>query len=170
MVSYRLRALEPGDLDALLRWENDPAHWVVGQRTSPYSRDSLKRYIAAASADFWEVGQIRFVLCTDASDEALGLVDVFQAKRLHRRAEVGVLIDSAHRGQRISGCGPELVTRLGRSPHAMLGQLHAEIYSDHLAAQKVFERAGFAQIGSWKNWVQTSEGPKDVTLWQWLSA
>ncbi|NDD47674.1 MAG: N-acetyltransferase [Flavobacteriia bacterium] len=144
MVSYRLRALEPGDLDALLRWENDPAHWVVGQRTSPYSRDSLKRYIAAASADFWEVGQIRFVLCTDASDEPLGLVDVFQAKRLHRRAEVGVLIDSEQRGKGLAG--------------------------DHLAAQKAFERAGFTQIGCWKNWVQTSEGPKDVTLWQWLSA
>jgi diamine N-acetyltransferase len=169
MVSYRLRALEPGDLDALLHWENDPAHWVVGQRTSPYSRDSLKRYITAASADFWEVGQIRFVLCTDASDEALGLVDVFHAKRLHRRAEVGLLIDPAHRGQGLAVVALNLLQDWAVQ-HAMLGQLHAEIYSDHLAAQKVFERAGFAQIGSWKNWVQTSEGPKDVTLWQWLSA
>ena len=169
MVSYRLRALEPGDLGALLRWENDPAHWVVGQRTSPYSRDSLQRYIAAASADFWEVGQIRFVLCTDASDEALGLVDVFQAERLHRRAEVGVLIDSAHRGKGLAVSALGLVQDWAVR-HAMLSQLYAEIYSDHLAAQNVFAHAGFVQVGCWKKWVQTSEGPKDVTLWQWLSA
>ena len=169
MVSYRLRALEPGDLDALLRWENDPAHWVVGQRTSPYSRDSLQRYIAAASADFWEVGQIRFVLCTDASDEALGLVDVFQAERLHRRAEVGVLVDSAHRGTGLAVSALGLVQDWAVR-HAMLSQLYAEIYSDHLAAQNVFAHAGFVQVGCWKKWVQTSEGPKDVTLWQWLSA
>lgn len=169
MVSYRLRALEPGDLDALLRWENDPAHWVVGQRTSPYSRDSLQRYIAAASADFWEVGQIRFVLCTDASDEALGLVDVFQAERLHRRAEVGVLIDSAYRGKGLAVSALRLVQDWAVR-HAMLSQLYAEIYSDHLAAQNVFAHAGFVQVGCWKKWVQTSEGPKDVTLWQWLSA
>ena len=169
MVRYRLRALEPGDLDALLRWENDPAHWVVGQRTSPYSRDSLQRYIAAASADFWEVGQIRFVLCTDASDEALGLVDVFQAERLHRRAEVGVLIDSAHRGKGLAVSALGLVQNWAVH-HAMLGQLYAEIYSDHLAAQKAFAHAGFTQVGCWKNWVQTPEGPKDVTLWQWISA
>ena len=169
MVSYRLRALEPGDLDALLRWENDPAHWVVGQRTSPYSRDSLQRYIAAASADFWEMGQIRFVLCTDASDEALGLVDVFQAERLHRRAEVGVLIDSAHRGKGLAVSALGLVQDWAVR-HAMLSQLYAEIYSDHLAAQNVFAHAGFVQVGCWKKWVQTSEGPKDVTLWQWLSA
>lgn len=169
MVSYRLRALEPGDLDALLRWENDPAHWVVGQRTSPYSRDSLQRYIAAASADFWEVGQIRFVLCTDASDEALGLVDIFQGERLHRRAEVGVLIDSAHRGKGLAVSALGLVQDWAVR-HAMLSQLYAEIYSDHLAAQNVFAHAGFVQVGCWKKWVQTSEGPKDVTLWQWLSA
>ena len=169
MVSYRLRALEPGDLDALLRWENDPAHWVVGQRTSPYSRDSLQRYIAAASADFWEVGQIRFVLCTDASDEALGLVDIFQGERLHRRAEVGVLIDSAHRGKGLAVSALRLVQDWAVR-HAMLSQLYAEIYSDHLAAQNVFAHAGFVQVGCWKKWVQTSEGPKDVTLWQWLSA
>ena len=126
MVRYRLRALEPGDLDALLRWENDPAHWVVGQRTSPYSRDSLQRYIAAASADFWEVGQIRFVLCTDASDEALGLVDVFQAERLHRRAEVGVLIDSAHRGKGLAVSALGLVQNWAVH-HAMLGQLYRRV-------------------------------------------
>ncbi len=125
----------------------------------PYSRDSLKRYIAAASADFWEVGQIRFVLCTDASDEALGLVDVFHAKRLHRRAEVGVLIDSAQRGKGLAVVA--LVWyKIGPFHHAMLGQLHAEIYSDHLAAQKAFERAGFAQIGCWKKWVQLRKVPR----------
>lgn len=166
MVTYQLRALEPGDIDALMRWENDPAHWVVGQRTSPYSRNSLERYIQAASADFWEAGQIRFVLCTVEHSDALGLVDVFQAKRLHRRAEVGVLIDPAHRQQGLATEALRLVQYWAKQ-HAMLGQLHAEIYQEHLAAQKAFAKAGFEQMGCLKHWVQTPEGPKDVTLWQW---
>jgi GNAT superfamily N-acetyltransferase len=39
----RLRTLESGDTDWLLRWENDPSHWIVSGTTIPYSRSVLQK-------------------------------------------------------------------------------------------------------------------------------
>ena len=38
-----LRAVEPEDLDALYRWENDSSLWIYGSTVSPFSRYLLKR-------------------------------------------------------------------------------------------------------------------------------
>ncbi|HAB31864.1 MAG TPA: GNAT family N-acetyltransferase [Cryomorphaceae bacterium] len=167
MVKVVLRALEPSDIEALLKWENDPAHWVVGQRSSPYSRDHLTRYVDASSRDFWEVGQVRFAVCTEEDSRPIGLVDVFGAKRLHCRAEVGLLIDPAMRGKGF-GLAALKALQLWAKEFAMLETLSAQIYTDHPAAISSFKKAGFVQQGTWLRWVKTPKGYKDVSLWQWL--
>ena len=43
MEGLSLRALEPEDLDCLVRWEAD--HVNAGLRVAPYSRSVLKRYL-----------------------------------------------------------------------------------------------------------------------------
>jgi diamine N-acetyltransferase len=68
MVGYRLRALETSDIEVLLEWENHPEQWEVSLRNTPYSRTVLEQYITAAAADFWEIGQVRFVLCEAGND------------------------------------------------------------------------------------------------------
>ncbi|MFZ9776826.1 MAG: GNAT family N-acetyltransferase, partial [Schleiferiaceae bacterium] len=60
MDGLTLRALEPEDLDQLVRWEAD--HADAGLRIAPYSRSVLKRYLDEAHRDFWEAEQVRFVL------------------------------------------------------------------------------------------------------------
>jgi diamine N-acetyltransferase len=61
MDGLSLRALEPEDLDLLMRWEAD--HVDAGLRVSPYSRAVLSRYLEESHRDFWDAGQVRFVLC-----------------------------------------------------------------------------------------------------------
>ena len=46
MAVVRLRAMEPEDLDALYRIENDRDVWDVGENNVPYSRYILHDYIA----------------------------------------------------------------------------------------------------------------------------
>ena len=92
-----LRPLEPSDIINLLKWENDPENWVLGIRTTPYSRHSLEKYILNSENDFWEVKQIRFAITQKSDGLCIGLIDIFDAQPLHLRAEVGILIDPKFR-------------------------------------------------------------------------
>ena len=166
MVTYRLRALEPGDLGVLLSWENNPSHWIAGQRSSPFSKDSLEKYIAASGRDFWETGQMRWVLCEAYADRPLGLIDVFGAKRIHLRAEVGILIAPEMRGQGLARAGMRLLQAWARD-YAMLETLSAQVYTDNAPALATFTQAGFTRSGTWQRWVKTPQGWKDVALFQW---
>ncbi|HAG34351.1 MAG TPA: GNAT family N-acetyltransferase, partial [Cryomorphaceae bacterium] len=106
MDGLKLRALEPEDLDQLVRWEAD--HVDAGLRVAPYSRAVLKRYLDESHRDFWEAEQVRFVLSA-ADGRALGLFDVFNAQPVHQRAEVALLVDPVFRGQGLGRQGLKLV-------------------------------------------------------------
>lgn len=54
MDGLSLRALEPEDLDLLVRWEAD--HADAGLRVAPYSRAVLSRYLEESHRDFWDAG------------------------------------------------------------------------------------------------------------------
>lgn len=169
MVTHRLRALELTDIETLLAWENHTDQWEVSLRTSPFSRSVLEQYITAAAADFWEIGQVRFVLCRSQDSSALGLVDVFNASALHSKAEIGLLINSEYRGQGLGPIALKLVQDWAIR-YAMLDQLYAQIFSDNLAAYKAFKKTGFGEIGRWKQWIKAPSGNKDVVLMQWIKA
>jgi len=167
MVGYRLRALETSDIEVLLEWENHPEQWEVSLRNTPYSRTVLEQYITAAAADFWEIGQVRFVLCEAGNDRPLGLVDVFDASPIHKKAEVGILIDSKLRGTGLGSCALKLIQAWARD-FAMLDQLYAQVFSENHAALRAFAKADFVEIGRWIRWIKTPKGEQDVTLLQWL--
>lgn len=57
-----LRAMEPEDLDALYRIENDRQLWNIGSTNVPYSRYALHNYIADAKNDIYIDGQIRMMI------------------------------------------------------------------------------------------------------------
>ena len=52
-----LRALEPSDIDVLLKIENDDRYWKYANRTEPYSRNLLQKYIEQQKQDIFEVRQ-----------------------------------------------------------------------------------------------------------------
>ena len=76
-----LRALEPDDLDFLFALENDPDLWAVSDTLAPVSLHALREYLAHAGADFYEVRQLRLVICE--ADEAVGTLDIFDFNPLH---------------------------------------------------------------------------------------
>lgn len=57
-----LRAVEPEDLDALYRWENDSSLWIYGSTVSPFSRYLLKQYIENYTADITRDKQLRLII------------------------------------------------------------------------------------------------------------
>ena len=77
-----LRALEPKDVDLLFDLENDVSLWKYSNRSQPYSRDLLQKYIANAHKDIFEIRQIKFTIIID-NDIAVGFIDLFDFEPLH---------------------------------------------------------------------------------------
>ena len=71
-----LRALEPEDLDELYSIENDRSLWDVGSANVPYSRYSLRSFIANTTNDIYADRQMRFVIAT-ADESVAGLAELF---------------------------------------------------------------------------------------------
>ena len=70
--NIRLRALEPEDLEWLYSVENDEELWQWGSSNVPYSRYSLKTYIAESRHDIYADGQLRLVIETEDEHLVLG--------------------------------------------------------------------------------------------------
>lgn len=162
MDGIKLRALEPDDLDQLVRWEED--HVESGLRVAPYSRAVLKRYLEESHKDFWEAEQVRFVL-SKADGMAIGLFDVFNANPIHLRAEVAMLVDPKFRGQGLGYKGLQLVERWAFS-RVGLKCLHAEVFTSNISAIRVFQACGYETAGLLKAWYRVGPEFRDVQIFQ----
>ena len=91
-----LRAMEPEDLDWLYAVENNREVWNVGNTNVPYSRYVLHDYIANATNDIYNDGQVRLIV-ENEEHELIGMVDVFDFNAQHRRAEVSIVVRKEYR-------------------------------------------------------------------------
>ena len=89
-----LRALEPEDLEFLYRLENDTTIWEISGTQKPYSKATLKKYLANAHLDVFEVKQLRLGICSSKDNSLLGLIDLFDFDPKNKRAGVGLIIQS----------------------------------------------------------------------------
>ena len=94
-----LRAVEPEDLDALYRWENDSSLWIYGSTVSPFSRYLLKQYIENYTADITRDKQLRLIIMRKESRQVIGAIDCFDYDITNRKAAIGLLIDPDHKRQ-----------------------------------------------------------------------
>ena len=94
-----LRAVEPEDLDALYRWENDSSLWIYGSTVSPFSRYLLKQYIENYTADITRDKQLRLIIMRKESRQVIGAIDCFDYDITNRKAAIGLLIDPDNKRQ-----------------------------------------------------------------------
>ena len=164
-ATIRLRALEPDDLDLLMRWENDPQTWRVSNTLAPYSRYVLRRYLEQSADDIFTTRQLKLVVVDKASSAAVGLVDLFDFEPYHRRAEIGVLVDAAFRRQGIATEAVRLTLEYAFG-HLHLHQVYCHVDENNTASCEMFLKAGFTQGGALKDWVCTGDGYCNALLLQ----
>lgn len=164
-----LRALEPEDIETLYRWENDTELWVDGSSLTPYSKFTIKQYIADSRQDIYQSRQLRLMitLC-ETPERTIGTVDLFDFDFFNQRAGVGILVDKEYRNQ---GYGVQALLLLKRYAFEFLNlhQLYAHIPVNNHASTAVFEKAGFENCGELKEWIRIGNRFKDVYLWQSIS-
>lgn len=167
--TIRLRALEPEDLELLYRWENNPELWSLGNTMSPYSRYILKEYIRESHRDIFEVKQLRLMIELCSTGAAIGTVDLYDFEPHHRRAGVGILIDSLY--QRNGFAAQAMCVLMDYAfKYLKLSQLYVHIPIGNEASKALFTRCGFVISGILKDWVMTENGYSDVLIMQKVKA
>lgn len=161
-ADIRLRALEPEDLELVYRIENDPAFWHFGASTVPYSRYTLRQYIASAQNDIYADGQVRLVI--EQGGVAVGLADLTNFDAIHLRAEIGLVILPEFQGQHIGEAAVKALCQYARALH--LHQLFAIIAVTNKPATRLFERLAFVPSTVLKDWLRSDDGFADVCVWQ----
>lgn len=163
-----LRSLEPEDLELLYTIENDPELWDKGTDTIPYSRYTLRQFIKETKNDLYVDRQLRLIVCLEETGESIGIIDLFYFEPHSLRAEIGITFLKSARGK---GFALRAVNLLIDYAFGVL-HLHsisAWVADDNERSCSLFTRAGFETTGAvLKDWLMTSEGYKDIIVYQRL--
>ena len=165
--NIHLRALESSDLEAMYRWENDPAVWGVSGTVAPFSREMLRAFIEQQQYDIWRTHQLRLVIARNDDATAVGAVDLFDFDPLNRRAGVGVLVADGERGRGYASEALALLVEYARDV-LMLNQLYCDIDTDNVACRALFSGCKFEECGLRRRWRLSSDGWRDVVMMQHL--
>ena len=166
MMNLRLRALEPEDLPYLYALENDSQLWQVSETVVPYSKMVLRSYLKQAHLPIYESRQLRLVICDQAQDTPVGLVDLYEYCPRNHRAGVGIVVfPESQRGKGIGQKALELVKTYAYE-QLHLCQLYALIGTENHPSIRAFEQVGFQQSGLKKHWLRTATGYQDVYFYQ----
>ena len=162
----RLRAVEPADIDAMYRWENDPAVWRVSGTLTPFSRHQLARFVEEQQFDLFQTRQQRLIIERLTDGAAIGTFDLFEIDPLNGRAGLGLLIYPAEaRGQ---GCATDalgIVCRYARDV-LRLHQLWGNAGAANAASRALLCSAGFREVGVKRDWNWSPEGYTDEIFYQ----
>ena len=161
----QLRAMEPEDLDFLYQVENAPESWDVANLTAPYSRYTIRQYLAAAQNDLYVDRQLRLMVTLRQGGETVGIVDLTDFAPQHARAELGVVIAPAYRRQGYACEAVGILCRYAFGP-LHLHQVTAHVATDNAASLRVFQACGFVECGRLRQWWRTPAGYQDVVVMQ----
>lgn len=150
-----LRAPEPGDIDIIYRWENDVNIWHLGNTLTPYSKFAIEQFVLNADHDIFSAKQLRLMIdwhTCPTGTLTIGSIDLFDFDPFHKRAGVGILIDTSAREQ---GYGTEALQLLIDYCFNTLNlhQLYCNIEQSNTVSIKLFEKSGFQHCGIKKDWL-----------------
>lgn len=161
-----LRALEPEDLEYIYQIENDTELWELSHTQTPYSRFLIKQYLENAHQDIYEAKQLRFVIVLKATNEAIGLIDLFDFDPKNERVGLGILLSEiSERGKGYAGEAVRLVVEyVFEVLHCY--QIYVNIQTENTASIRLFSKFGFECVGVKKAWNRVGDERKDEALYQ----
>ncbi len=165
----KITAIEPEDLELVYAVENDPSNWCVSNVSVPYSRYALRDYLINNSHDIYADGQVRFAIKTTPDDgictteTSVGLIDLFNFKPLHQRAEIGYAILRQYQSH---GLATEAVRRIITYARLTLHlhTLYAIVPHDNPASMAVLQKCHFTPAAQLKDWVRRDDKWVDAVI------
>lgn len=161
----KLRAPEPEDLELLYTWENSTELWELGATIAPFSRHTLRQYLANNTQDIYTDKQLRLMVEFKQTGKGIGTVDLYDFDPFHLRAGVGILIDPGHRNQGL-GLQALLVLESYAFSFLNLHQLYAVIPEKNSPSIRLFQKAEYVSAGLLSDWLSAGETYVDALLFQ----
>lgn len=160
----RLRALDPADINLMLRWENDTELWRYGSTTAPFNKQIIWEYLQNYDADIYRTRQLRMIAERADTGEAVGAVDLFDFDPFNRRAMVGMLIDRRCQGK---GYAKHCIALLAEYARFLeIHQLTAIVASDNEPCLNAFTRHGYSAVATLPQWLRRTDGYIDAVVLQ----
>jgi diamine N-acetyltransferase len=138
-----LRNIKREDLDFLYNVENNPANMVYGDYHEPYSLEILQDYIANALISLFVSGQYRYVI--EKNKIAIGFLDLFNYNAQDASASVGIILDTAFRGQALAKVALTLLEHEVKNKWG-IERLRAKVFLDNTISITLFRRLGYEEI------------------------
>ncbi len=161
----QLRAPEPTDVDTLYLWENDLSLWHHGNTIAPLSRYDLEQFVLNSQYDIYHNRQLRLMISLLESGETIGAVDLFEFDPTHKRAGVGILIESHFREKGYASEALDLLIAYAFN-QLHLKQVYCHIRCTHQKSLRLFQGRGFEVSASLKNWLLINNTWEDVYFLQ----
>lgn len=160
-----LRALDPTDLDALYRWENDVDLWNTSATITPFSRKQLWDYIENYDGDIFRTRQLRLMIEEIHSKEVIGTIDLYDFDPINNRANVGILIDKNYQGKGYGKMALDILENYCRE-YISLNQLVAVVATDNTLSLSLFRSLGYKEVGVMESWLKRGVQFCDAILFQ----
>ncbi len=160
-----LRALEPTDLDFLYQIENNEVFWSVSNTQKPFSRFILQQYLENSHQDIYQIKQLRLIIIENKTENAVGMIDIFDFEPKHKRAGVGILIQPSFQSKGYASEALKLLISYAFK-HLDLHQIYSNITEDNTKSIQLFSKAGFVKIGIKKDWTFSNGEFKNELLYQ----
>ncbi len=155
----------PEDIHLMVLWENNPENWKVSGTDKPYTYLELKAFVEDEEP-IQLSKQERFIICKLDDQSAIGTIDLFDVNFVHGFGSIGILIaESEHRNKGYASESLDLLSQYAKNELG-LRNLKCSIQSDNQVSIKLFEKAGFRQIGNFKNWFSENDSLIDELLFQ----
>ncbi len=161
----KLRALEPEDMDFLYRWENDSDLWRYGSTLAPYSRFSIREYLADSRLDIFQTRQLRLIVVSKDENQPIGTIDLYDFDPINSRAGIGILIDSQYRKRGFGIAALDLIKNYAFH-FLMMKQLFAYVPEKNIPSVKLFKNCGYETTGHLRSWIKNGDTFEDVFFMQ----
>lgn len=159
----KLRGVEPIDADFMFDVENDSDAWEYSDTIAPVSRKIIREYALTYNADPFSACQLRLIIAEKDGNSPVGIIDLYEISAVHRRAFVGIYICPGYRNQ---GYAKEALNGLCSyaSKKLRLRKLAAYIAAGNEYSKRLFSSVGFEEEATLKEWLDTTSGQKDVSI------
>jgi len=162
----RIRSYRPDDLEALVRYANNPrvAANLRDRFPFPYTVEDGREWLAAADQQDPEAN---FVIATEA--ELIGTIGLILGDDVYRHsAEVGYWIAEPFWGRGIATRVLDAITEWGFAQFSLL-RIFAQVFSDNIASVRVLEKAGYELEGTMRQAVIKNGRVMDQLIYARLS-
>lgn len=150
-----LRALEPGDLEVLYKWENNPAIWKVSNTLAPFSKFVLEQYLVNAHEDIFTAKQIRLMIC-DKAGKPVGTIELFDFDALNSRVGIGILIEENSQGNGYAQDALQVLLNYCFET-LIMKQVYCNISASNDKSIHLFKKLGFTEAGIKRSWNKISQ-------------